>query len=279
MQLFSQIKTETHTLPYLIDTETVINSTKEEQLNFTAFPIFSENRSYIPITGYLFDHITTTKDLSNIERIYYLLVNSLAFISSKNNQQRSTSLSSKVWAKLVGCSRSQVFTLQQSLEKKGYLIITKNKNRYNQNKRNLLTPTLPDILFKSLRHAPDILDIKHLDYVSSCESKLEYLDRTKLFIPINYHLLKIITSNSNLSSLQKVIWLDFYAKCYKYHISSDKTFGFSFITSYEELMKRYSCSKAVLSKVMNILENNNFIIITAKIMVVDLINKFVYNHS
>lgn len=263
MQLFSQVDPVIDALPYLINPETLVNFTKNTKFNFTEFSYLFKNKSYIPITGCVLEHITTTPDLSNLEKLYHILINSLAFINNKTNsvgsKQRSCSLPSKAWARLLNCSRSQIFALQRSLEQKGYLLITRDKNSYTQNKRNLLTPALPDSVFKSLCKAPDKLRSEHLAYDSSYESKLEYLDRTKLFIPLNYDLLKIITSNEDLLPLQKVVWLDFYARCYKCHISSNKTFSFSFITSYEELMERYGCSRASLSKAMNILEGNNFI--------------------
>ena len=263
MQLFTRVESITDALPYSLNTKKLDNTTELNKLNFTAFPILNNHKSYVPITGCVFEHITSTAHLSNLEKLFHLFINSLAFINNKTNtvvsRQRSVSLPSKTWAKLLNCSKSQIFSLQQSLERKGYLLITRDKNKYTQNKRNLLTPTLPDSVFKSLCKSPNKLGKDHLTHNVYLESKLEYLDRTKLFIPLNYGSLKVIASNEDLSPLQKVIWLDFYTKCYKCHISSNRTSGFSFITSYEELMERYECSRASLSKAMTVLENNNFI--------------------
>ena len=254
---------ESNSQPLTLDNHLSFNFNDYVTPNLNTFTSLTHTKSYVPITGCVLEYITASIDLSNLEKLFHLFTNSLAFINKKTNtvgsRQRSVSLPSKTWAKLLNCSRSQVFSLQQSLERKGYLLITRDKNKYTQNKRNLLTPTLPESVFKSLCKAPDKLGEEHLAYDSFNESKLEYLDRTKLFIPLNYGLLKVISSNEDLSPLQKVIWLDFYAKCYKCHISSNRTSGFSFITSYEELMERYECSRASLSKAMTVLENNNFI--------------------
>ena len=152
MQIFSQVEPTIGISPYLINAELAASTAK---INFTEFSALNERKSYVPISGCVLNHIIITKDLSNLEKLYYLLVNSLSFINYQNNKQRSTSLASKTWAKLVKCSRSQVFLLQRSLEKKGYLLITKNRNIYEQNKRNLLTPTLPNTVFKTLYKTSD----------------------------------------------------------------------------------------------------------------------------
>lgn len=221
----------------------------------------TETKSYIPIAGCVLEHILTTTALTNHEKLYYLLADALSHINGKNiTQGRVVSLASEDWATRLGCSRSLVFSMQKSLAKKGYFIINKDWNKIGFNKRNLITPTLPPEVFNHLNNKyPGKGGERNEYYNPATECKKAYLDRTKLFIPLNYNLLKIITSSDELTPLQKVVWLDFYTKCYKSHISSNKQSAFSCITSYEELIERYGCSKASLSKLLNSLKHNNFI--------------------
>jgi len=217
------------------------------------------------MTGCVLEHILGSSSLSSLEKLFYLLSTSLALINSQNNKQMSCSLASSSWAKMLDCSRSQIFLMQKSLEEKGYLLIKKDKNSDGQNKRNLLTPTLPDAVFDILRNAQNRVGKGDEPYVNTSstgftlESKLGYLSRTKLFIPLNYNILKIISSSIDLTPIYKVTWLDFYTKCYKNHIAANKKSDFAFITSYKELMDNYGCSRNSLSKIMNFLENNGFI--------------------
>lgn len=228
--------------------------------NVDIFSSLTETKSYIPIAGCVLEHILTTTVLTNHEKLYYLLADGLAHINGKNiTQGRVVSLASEDWAARLGCSRSLVFSMQKSLVKKGYFIINKDWNKIGLNKRNLITPTLPTEVFNHLNSKYPGKGGEGRNYSTTTECKRAYLDRTKLFVPLNYNLLKIITSSEELTQLQKVVWLDFYAKCYKSHISSDKQSAFSCITSYEELIERYGCSKASLSKLLSSLENNNFI--------------------
>ena len=242
-----------------IDNPLSFNFNDHTQPNFTAFSSIAETKSYTPITGCVLEHILTTSNLTSNEKLYYLLADSLSIISKNNGHSRSCALPSEDWADNLGFSRSLVFKIQQSLVKKGYFIINKAWDKIGRNKRNLIIPTLPASVFNYLNEKfPDKVGW-HVAYNSLTECKRSYLDRTKLFIPLNYSLLKIITSSEELTQLQKVVWLDFYAKCYKSHLSSNKQSSFSFISSYEELIERYGCSKASLSKLLNSLENNNFL--------------------
>ena len=240
-------------------------------INFIKLSYLSENKSYTPITGCVLEHILNTTNLTNHEKLYYLLADSLALINSNSGKHRAIALPSEGWATRLGCCHSQIFAMQKSLEKKGYFIISKDKNEYGQNKRNLIIPTLPNSIFEHLTEKfPDKLG-QHLPYNPLTECKRTYLDRTKLFINLNYKLLEIIVANEYLNSLQKTIWLDFYTKCYKnymfwsqknsnistYRINND--YNFSFISSYLELASAYSCNKKHLSKSIKILAELNFI--------------------
>jgi DNA-binding MarR family transcriptional regulator len=216
------------------------------------------------------EHIITTTNLTNTEKLYYLLADSLALIGKNKGYSRSCALPSEDWAKYLGCSRSLVFTMQKSLEQKGYFIINKDFDNIGRNKRNLITPTLPPRIFNNLNeNFPDKVGDHH-PYDPLTECKRSYLDRTKLFIKLNYNLLKIITTNRYLNPMQKILWLSFYSRCYKNHMLQAKEgfnvdkysydySSFSFISSYKEIAEQHSCNTKHLSKSLKSLEDLGFI--------------------
>jgi hypothetical protein len=221
--------------------------------NLNNFSNSSKTKSYIPITGCIINHILQNQDLSNLEKIYYLLADSLALINFHCNKQRAIALAADSWAKKLNCSRSQIFTLQKSLAAKGYFILYKDKNSYGQNNRNLIYPTLPDNVFELLRTSPDRSGEEHLPYVDTNESKREYLDRSKLFISISYQTLKELCAHNQLTSFHKLVWLDLYTQCYKKYIVArieKPTASFSLITSITELVQKCCCDKRHLSKAL-----------------------------
>jgi len=161
--------------------------------------------------------------------------------------------------------------MQKNLVKKGYFIINKDFDEIGRNNRNLITTTLPTSIFNHLNEK--FLDRAgdHTPYNPLIECKRSYLDRTKLFIRLNYNLLKLISSNEYANSRQKVMWLGFYTSYYKnYMLLTKKGFGlgrysysddssFSFITSYKELAELHSCNTKYISKTIRTLEKLGFI--------------------
>jgi hypothetical protein len=159
--------------------------------------------------------------------------------------------------------------MQSSLVKKGYFFIEKDRNELGLNKRNVITPTLPSSVFNNLNEKyPDRIG-EHLPYNYANECKLTYLDRTKLFIKINYNLLKLITSDTSLNTKQKIIWLNFYIIGYKNYMSQKRYYSpsskdtayynFSFISSYRELADIFSSNRKNISKSIRALEKLGFI--------------------
>ena len=257
--------------PFTVDKHLSFNFHDYTNSNLTKFLSLTETKSYTPITGCVLEHILTTTNLTSYEKLYYLLTDSLSLISKNRGESRSCALPSEDWAEYLGCSRSLVFTMQQSLVKKGYFIINKDFDEIGRNKRNLITPTLPTSVFNHLNEKyPDRVG-DHTPYNCFVECKRSYLDRTKLFIKLNYNLLKIINSNKYTNPRQKVMWLDFYTRCYKNYMLQDRedfNLGkysynddaiFSFITSYRELADIYSCNTKHLSKSIRALEELGFI--------------------
>ncbi|MDP5020436.1 MAG: hypothetical protein NWP91_01720 [Rickettsiaceae bacterium] len=262
---------ESNSQPFTVDNYLSFNYNDHTNLNLTRFSSLTETKSYTPLTGCVLEHIVTTTNLTNHEKLYYLLTDSLSLISQNRGESRSCALPSEDWADRLGCSRSLVFTMQSSLVKKGYFVINKNWDKIGRNKRNLITPTLPTSVFNHLNEKyPDRLG-DHASYNRFTECKRSYLDRTKLFIKLNYNLLKIITASGYLNPRGKIMWLGFYTRCYKNYMLQDREdfnlgkysynndSSFSFISSYRELADLYSCNTKHLSKSIRALEELGFI--------------------
>lgn len=231
--------------------------------------VFTKNKSYSFITSCVIEYIITTNALTCREKLYYLLADTIALINKNSGNLREFALPSEEWAKRLGCSRSLVFTMQSSLVKKGYFIINKDFDEIGRNKRNVITTTLPDSVFHYLnKKFPDRIG-NHDFYNPLTELKRSYLDRTKLHIRLNYDLLKIITSSSDLNPHQKIVWLSFYTRCYKNYMlrvkedskidRNNNDYDFSFISSYKELADKYSINTKHLSKSIRALEKLGFI--------------------
>ena len=262
---------ESYSQLFTVDNYLSFNLNDYANLSLTTFQSLTETKSYIPITGCLLEHIITTPSLTNCEKLYYLLADSLALISKNKGYSRYCALPSEDWADRLGCSRSLVFTMQRSLVKKGYFIINKDFDEIGRNNRNLITPTLPAPVFNHLNEKFSDRVGNHAPYNPLRECKRSYFDRTKLFIKLNYDLLKIITSNEYLNPRGKVMWLGFYTRCYKnYMLFAKEDFyvgkysynddgSFSFITSYKELADLYSCNTKHISKSIRALEKLVFI--------------------
>ncbi len=283
----------THISPSIVDNyhSSVINSTsrsckprfaQETSSIFTQFIQLNKTKSYVSITGCVLEHILHCPILTNNEKLFYLIADSLSLINSKNaTKKRYVALPATKWAEKINCSKNEIFTMQKSLEAKGYFIVVRDKNEFGKNQRNIITPSLPNTVFHYLSKSPNRLNHEVRDdnspvtsltsslAFSHCinieKNKRVYLDKTKLFIRLNYQLLLLIASSDQLTSFAKVLWLDFYTKCYKYHMKLKNTDtggdnnDFACTTSYKELETKYSCTKSTLSKTMNILEKLGFI--------------------
>jgi biotin operon repressor len=190
----------------------------------------TEHASYIPYPNCVLEHILLHGEFTDQEKIYYILADSLRMINQANGKQHGSALSSEQWAKKLNCSKTKIFALQKSLEDKGYFNIIRDVNKYGKNKRNVINPTIPDSVFSSLATTPNRYNTTTSNklsdiYIPHLESKRAYLDQTKMFIRLNYHILSLISSEQHLTSHAKVMWLDFYNIGYRYylkHHNSDK---------------------------------------------------------
>ena len=121
--------------------------------------------------------------------------------------------------------------------------ITRSKSSPKPNNRNVIQVTLPD-------------------HVKLSSKDLE------LYIPLNYQLLTEICS-ADLPDFAKTLWLysfgQSYAYCLKSSNSSDESLllsssgEFFYFITFDELQKKYSCSKNKISKAFIRLEEKNFL--------------------
>ena len=249
----------------------------------------AKNQSYIPITGCVLSHILTSLKLSSLEKMYYILADSISYINSSKGRNRSVSLPAKSWASRLSCSKAEVFVLQKSLEDKGYFLVHRDKNDKGQNNLNIITTTIPDKVFNDLKYEPDRFDLivdgdiddkttnhsqsYNLDsidktFITTTEGKRQYLEKTKMFIRVPYQFLKQINSNCCISATSKVIMLYLFSKIYrssanKYNYddfdSALTRHSYSIVISYRELQKELKLHRNSISKALKILEDNNFI--------------------
>ena len=246
----------------------------------------NQSQSYIPITGCVLSHILSSLELSSLEKMYYILVDSISYINSSKGRNRSVSLPAKSWASRLSCSKAEVFVLQKSLEDKGYFLVHRDKNDKGQNNRNIITTTIPDKVFNDLKYEPDRFDLcdvndevvfqnhsQSLDsidktFIPNLEGKRQHLEKTKMFIRVPYQFLKQLNSNCSISATSKVIMLYLFTKIYKStankynYDNSDSSLtrhSYSIVTSYRELQKELKLHRNSISKALKTLEDNNLI--------------------
>jgi len=249
----------------------------------------TKNQSYIPITGCILSHILSSSQLSSLEKMYYILADSISYINSSKGRNRSVSLPAKSWASRLSCSKSEVFVLQQSLEDKGYFLVHRDKNDKGQNNRNIITTTIPDKVFNDHKYEPDRFNLNYdgdiddkttnhsksfnLDsidqtFIPTLEGKRQHLEKTKMFIRVPYQFLKQLNSNCSISATSKIVLLYLFTKIYKstankYNYddfdSSLTRHSYSIVTSHRELQKELKLHRNSVSKALKTLEDNNFI--------------------
>ena len=224
---------------------------KAHQNNNDSFK--SSTKSFVGIADCLLNHILTDKNLSHLEKHFYLLVTSLSNIKYIKEQGRAISLGTRNWASKLNTSQSQIVKLQASLEQKGYLIVERSINRVGQNKRNSIIPTIPDNIFSVLAKSLDRVGASNI----STSDKLSYLQMTKMFIKVNYQLLAKICSSNDISLSQKTLFWYIYSASFKQ--SQKNKQDLYIITSLKELTDKLHCSMSMISKNLGNLVDNKFL--------------------
>ena len=203
---------------------------------------FISKKAYVAIPAAIYNHILTSPILADKEKQLYFLAHSLVEIKDKEEDRNEVGLCGKFWAKRLGCCIRTIFDMQKKLELHGYFKITRSKSSSNHNNRNVIQVTLPD------------------------QIKLSSKD-LELYIPLNYQLLTEICS-ADLPDFAKILWLDSYRQSYAHCLKSSKSSEsqllassgeFFCFTTFDELQKKYSCSKNKISKAFIRLEEKNFL--------------------
>ena len=116
--------TNDHTQGFVTHNSNLCTNSSEKQ-----FEELNKTKSYIPYSGCVLEHILHSLDLTNNEKLFYLISDSLSLINGKNaTKKRSVALPATKWAEKLNCSKNEIFTMQKSLEAKGYFIVVRDKN-------------------------------------------------------------------------------------------------------------------------------------------------------
>lgn len=219
-----------------------------------------DNTPYIELAQCVFQHICATANLSNRERLYYLLLDCESITNLKLGNNRASASTGVIWAKRLGCSKSQIFTMQKSLERKRYLQIERSTNDCNQNNRNLLFTSLPKNVFEELvtDHDTNRLTIENKDNADAIDRRL-YLDRTKILLKFDFALFRKIVASRQITYRAKLFCIDYYSPCYLPNIRIGSKGLFYSTFTYASLMERYNITKGCLSKILMTLDRLRWI--------------------
>ncbi|MCE2731470.1 MAG: hypothetical protein LW599_05240, partial [Rickettsiaceae bacterium] len=91
-----------NSLPFTIDNPLSSNFKDYIKPNLNIFSFLTKTKSYTPVTDCVLEHILTTTNLTNTEKLYCLLADSLALIGKNKGYSRSCALPSEDWAKYLG---------------------------------------------------------------------------------------------------------------------------------------------------------------------------------
>ena len=220
--------------------------------------LINDRKTYIPVTTCVINNTMSICNLTDSEKLFYLLANLYAKLNKSINSERSTEKSAKEWGQLLNRSEQHVFQMQKNLEQLGYFHIIRETDEDNQNEKNIITPTLPKNVFNELMKEPNRIGSEHILF-NEQEAYLSYLDDTKMFIKFNLPMFKMIVANDELSSLQKLIWIYFFYRSYISYNNQNGEGTRQFITNYQEISAVFSCKECTVSVAINKLAKLGFI--------------------
>ena len=216
------------------------------------FIYLNDRKSFICYATPVFDHILTNTKLSAIARLFYLLADCYASIRLKSNDQkyaqRNLVKTNQEWADLLSCSLSTFFKAKRELQDLGYL----------EEAGETIIPTLPDSVFAKLNLEPNRYNAKKGNYLSARQE----LDATKQFIKINLPMLKLLLTEKQLNSEEKLLWLYCFKRCYISFLdqNGDGENGRAFLQEQKELAKIFGCSRPTISRALNNLIRHSYLI-------------------
>jgi hypothetical protein len=217
-------------------------------------------RSYVPIPHCLLKYIIQNPELSNSSKMTFLHVHTVSFFNYRSGKERNISSSLKNIAGKISISKTQELKSQKQLEQQGLFTIRRENNKFNQPKPNTITPCVTKEMLCIFSKEPSISGIADIQQKSECD--VDYLERTKQFIPFNYGILKYFLEHDALTSSTKILAIDLVNMWHKYHLSSKKKSDFKILINYKDLAFRHNSTIKTISSNLSALEN--FGIITKK---------------
>jgi hypothetical protein len=235
---------------------------KLQSLNSVPKNLLTNPENFVKLPHCVLEHILNTKDLTILEKLFYILADSLALINANNAEgQREIGLAMHQWDKMLSSIKSQVFIMQNTIQEKGYFKVRRSFDHTNRQNRNVITPTLPKEIFEKLCKTQNREGQN--DAFQESENYRSYLDRTKQFIRISYDVLYFVISNNQLTDTAKIVWLHLYISAQKNYLAKSKhnsnTPDFSFVSTLKELSVKYQINYSFLTRILGQLENLGFL--------------------
>ena len=100
--------------------------------------LINDRKTYIPVTTCVINNTMSIFNLTDSEKLFYLLANLYAKLNKSINSERSTEKSAKEWGQLLNRSEQHVFQMQKNLEQLGYFHIIRETDEDNQNEKNII---------------------------------------------------------------------------------------------------------------------------------------------
>ena len=236
---------------------------KLEALSSVDKDILTNPTYYVKMTHCIFEHITSSSELTYLEKLYYILADALCLINATANKgkEREIGLSLNQWLGRLNCSKGQLVKMQKNLTEKGFFDIKKSANYKNQKNKNIIVTSLPEPIFDRLQKTPNRQG-NHND-LKNGETGRSYLDRTKQYIRINYQVLLLLTKNNDLTAREKILWLQMYVISQRNFLTKTKkniqSKDFSFVSTYADLAKKCCADINSLSPTLNSLVKAEFL--------------------
>lgn len=235
---------------------------KLQSLSSLSQDILTNPAHFVKLPHCLLEHILTTKNLTALEKLFYILADSLSFINANTEEgEREIGLAMHQWDKMLSSVKNRIFTMQNNIQEKNYFVVRRSFDEQNRHNRNVVTPTLPKDVFAKLCQVPNRQG-EH-DAFQEGENYLSYLDRTKQFIRINYDVLYFVISHQDLTDTAKIVWLILYMAAQKNYLTKCKNNpdnpSFSFVSKLKELSVKYNINYSFLTKILIQLEDLGFL--------------------
>lgn len=236
---------------------------KLQSANLVTEDILTNPTNYVKMTNCIFEHITSSSEITYLEKLYYILADALCLINATANEgkEREIGLSLNQWMERLNCSKGQLVKMQKNLTEKGFFEIKKSANYKNQKNKNIIVTSLPEPIFDKLQKTPNRQG-NHND-LKNGETSRSYLDRTKQYIRINYQVLLLLTNNNDLTAREKILWLHMYVISQRNFLTKTKkniqSKDFSFVSIYADLAKKCCADINSLSPTLNSLVKAEFL--------------------